>query len=97
MSMSKGARRKREILDVGLSVWRETPDRVNASHIASLIGITHGTIIYHYQTAEALRAAIATHAVEQQDEIVVPMLIAANHPAIAALSDAERAGYLSKL
>lgn len=95
--MSKGARTKAEIVEVGLQVWRETPDKVNANHIASLVGITHGAVLYHFRTVDALRNAIAEHAVRIGDCTVIPMLLAAKHPATAGMTAETKAAYLSSL
>lgn len=93
--MSKGERTKAEIVQIGLQVWRETPNRVNASHIASLVGITHAAVIYHWGTAAQLRMAIAEHAVKVRDPVIVPMLITSGHPAVAHMSESEKMEFLA--
>lgn len=95
--MSKGERTKAEIVQIGLQVWRETPDRVNASHIASLIGITHAAVLHHYKSSGKLRTAIAEHAVRTGDPIVIPMLLAARHPAVSHMTTEQKAAYLGSL
>lgn len=97
MTVGKGARTKASIVEIGLQVWRETPDKVNANHIASLVGITHGAIIYHFDSVDSLRDAIAEYAVRIGDPIVVPMLIAARHPSTSGLTAEQKAAYLSSL
>jgi len=97
INLSKGARTKQSILEVGLQVWRERPDKVNAKYIASMVGVTHGTVAYHYSNSDGLRDAIAAHAVAIQDAVVVPMLITTSHPAVAHLTVDERQGYLSSV
>ena len=95
--MSKGARRRQEIVEVGLQVWRENPARVNMSHIASLIGVTHAAIAYHYPGIDALRDAIARHAVHVGDPVVVPMLLAARHVATVGMTAEQKAPFLQSL
>lgn len=97
MTVGKGARTRASIVEIGLQVWRETPEKVNANHIASLVGITHGACLYHFKTVDLLRDAIAQHAVRTGDKIVVPMLLAARHPATAELTTEQKAEYLSNL
>lgn len=95
--MSKGARTRESIILIGLQVWRENPDRVNMTHVGSLVGITHAAVAYHFDSSDGLRNAIAEHAVRINDPVVVPMLIAARHPATAALPAAVKAAHLSSL
>lgn len=95
INLSKGARTKQSILEVGLQVWRERPDKVNAKYIASMVDVTHGTVSYHYGSSDGLRDAIAAHAVAVQDDVVVPMLITTSHPAVAHLTAPERLTYLA--
>lgn len=95
--MSKGARTRESIILIGLQVWRENPEHVNMSRIASRIGITHAAVAYHYSSAEAMRDAIAEYAVKVRDPVVVPMLLAARHPATAAMTAEQKAPFLQSL
>lgn len=95
--MSKGQRTRESIILIGLQLWREDPSRVNMSRVASRIGVTHACVAYHYRSVDKLRNAIAEHAVRVNDPVVVPMLIAARHPATAALPAAVKAAHLSSL
>lgn len=97
-TMGKGARTRAEILAVGLQVWRERGmERVTCTHVASLVGVTHATCLYHFKTTEGLRNAIAAEAVRQRDSIIVPQLITTNHIAVMGMSDAMKRVYFANL
>lgn len=92
--MSKGARTRESIILIGLQVWRENPDRVNMSRVASRIGITHAGIAYHFVNTDTMKDAIADHAVRVRDPIVIADLIVKQHRAVANMPEAERMQYL---
>lgn len=91
--MKHGERRKAQILEAGLQLW---PD-VSARSIAKAVGLTHSAVLYHFTSSDALKLAIAAHAVYVQCKRVVPMLIVGQHPAAANLTSAERTGFLSQV
>lgn len=92
---SHGAKVKAAIIATGLDLWRADPATVSARKIGQRVGMTHSACLYHFGTAEALRAAIAAEAVRLGDPVIVPQLITARHPATASLTPAQRAAYLS--
>lgn len=94
-STTHGERVKAAILDCGVKLWRADPASVSARAIGKALDMTHGGVLYHYGTADALKLAIADEAVRIGDPVVVPMLIAAKHPAIANLPGVDRARYLA--
>lgn len=93
--MKHGERRKAQILDTGLQLWRSTHTTPTARSIAKSLGMTHTSVLYHFKTSEALKQAVATHAVNQRDPIIVPMLIATRNPAASALTEAEKSAFLN--
>lgn len=95
--MKHGERRKAQILETGLELWRTSPANVSARQIAKMLGMTHTAVLYHWKTSDALKLAIADHAIRMRDPIVVPMLIVSKHPAISILSNTERMDYLSQV
>lgn len=95
--MKHGDRRKAQILETGLQLWRQGAASVSARQIAKSLGITHTAVLYHWKTADALKNAIAEYAVRQRDPQVVPMLIVHRHPSIDLMPVDERAKFLSRL
>lgn len=95
--MTHGDRRKAQILDAGLQLWRQDASNVTARSIGKLLGLTHTAILYHYGSSNALKDSVANHAVAVRDAIVVPMLIASRHPAVAQMAEAEKVQYLTRL
>jgi len=95
--MKHGDRRKAQILEAGLELWRTDAASVSARRIAKMLGMTHTAILYHWKTSNALKAAIAEYAIMLRCPVVVPMLIVSKHPSIAALSLTDRVGYLSQV
>lgn len=89
-----GEKVKALILTCGIKLWRSDPATVSARRIGKMMDMTHSAILYHYGSADGLRMALATYAVETGDTVIVPQLIAARHPAAASLSDGERRRYL---
>jgi AcrR family transcriptional regulator len=87
--MTAGERTKREILEMGVRLWRVDPSYVTARRIASELQMTHGAVQYHFPGG-ALRNAIAYHAVEQGDAKVIAQLILSKHKAVAHFDDAQR-------
>lgn len=92
--MKLGERRKAEILDMGLQLWREHRNAPTARAIAKSLGMSHTIVLYHFKNSEQLNQALAAYAVQHRDPIAVPMLIVARNAATAELSDAEKAAFL---
>jgi AcrR family transcriptional regulator len=86
---------KARILAAGLDLWSFDPASVSARRIGKRLDMTHGAILYHYANIDALKHAIAVEAVRVKDAVIVPQLIAAKHPAVADLPDAERRRYMN--
>lgn len=90
-----GARVKQDILNQGVLLWREGPEKVTARAIGKRLGMTHAGVLYHFKSVSKLKDEIAKHAVATGDVAVVPKLIVANHHAIADLSQEVRQRYLA--
>lgn len=86
-----GERVRTSILTTGLDLWRKEPTKpVAARKIADALGMTHGGVLYHFKSADALRIALADEAVRQRDPVLVVVLIATKHPSADGLTGAER-------
>lgn len=95
--MKHGERRKAEILDTGLQLWRQGQIVPTARAIAKSLGMSHTSILYHFKDSESLKEALAGHAVRMRDPVIVPMLIAARNNAAAILTDAEKSAFLKAI
>lgn len=93
--MKHGERRKAQILEAALQLWRNNNTVPTARLIAKSMDMTHTTILYHFKDGETLKHAVATYAVNQRDPVIVPMLIAARNPAASSLTEAEKAAFLN--
>lgn len=80
------------ILTAGLDIMRADPTALNSHSIGRALHRPHQTVLYHFKTAEALRDAVAAHAVKCDDRRVIRYLIVTEHVAVAGMRDA--AGYL---
>lgn len=92
--MKLGERRKAQILDAGLQLWRQHQVAPTARAIAKSLGMTHTTVLYHFKSSENLTRSLAAYAVQVRDEVTVPMLIATRNPATAMLTETEKAEFL---
>lgn len=92
---SHGDRVKTSILKTGLKLWHTDPGHVTARRIGRVLNLTHSAVLYHFGSADAMRDAIAAHAVRVGDKHVVPQLITSKHAAVASLTEAERRHYLA--
>lgn len=95
--MKHGDRRKAQILEAGLQLWRNEQVAPTARSIAKALGMTHTTILYHFKDTDNLKQALAGYAVQSRDSIIVPILIAGRNPATATLSEAEKSEFLSAI
>jgi AcrR family transcriptional regulator len=78
-------------------MWLESGEAaVSARGIGQRLGVTHSAILYHYGSSQALKDAIAAHAVCKKCGPIVAALIIAQHPAVAELTATIRAGYLAR-
>ena len=94
-NLTHGQRVKASIITVGLCLWREGVSNVTARQIGKAVGLTHSAVLYHFDSADAMRSAIADEAVRRGDRHIVPQLIASRHPAIEGMAAAERQRYLA--
>ena len=80
---------------MGLKLWR-ADQPITARRIASELGLTHGTVSYHFSRGDlSLRDAIAYHAVEQGEARVIAALIIEKHKTVAHFDDAQRLKWLN--
>lgn len=82
---------KDKIIETGLQLWRDDPAKVTANGIARILGVSHVAVLYHFQTAENMRRAIAAEAVRIGDSRVITHLIASRHLAVVDMPASERA------
>lgn len=93
--MTAGEKMKRDILDMGLTLWRVDPAYVTARRIARELGIVHGTVFYHFSRGErSLKDAVAFYSVQQGESKVIAYLIGVNHKAIQHMDDEEKLKHL---
>ncbi len=90
-----GEKMKARIIAAGLDLWRSDPAAVTARGIGAALEMTHSAILYHFGTADALKAAVAAEAVRIADPVIVPQLITSRHPAAAGISASERQRFLA--
>ncbi len=85
---------KDDILRTGLILLRAGVEP-SARRIASELSLAgHAAVLYHFQTSRRLYDAVAAHAVQVGESRVIVKLIAAQHPAICDMPDAERVKHL---
>lgn len=84
--MSHGAQTKAKILEIGAKLWALEMG-VSASRIASVLDMTHGAVLYHFENADGMRDEIAAYAVRNELSGVIRHLIALRHPAVADMPD----------
>lgn len=91
-----GAEVKARIIATGLRLWRAYGAAgVSARRIGAELKMTHGAVLYHFQTAENMRDAVAHEAVRLLDPCIVPQLIVSRHDAISPLTQDQRAAFMS--
>lgn len=91
-----GEKMKALILTCGIKLWRLHGEQcVTARKVGAMIDRTHSAVLYHFDTADKMKAAIASEAVRLGDDVIVPQLIASRHPAAASLSADDRRRYLA--
>lgn len=95
MTDIRGEKTRCAILAKGLEMWIDNPDSVTAHGIATNIGISHATVLYHFP--DGVKNAVAEYALEQRCVSVIAQLIVGKHPAVSNLSAAERAEWLSQV
>lgn len=87
--------RRAEIIQAGVDLWREGGEpAVSARKIAAKVGMTHGGILYGFQSAKHLRDEVARTAVAQGDPGIIRQLIVAGHAAVSHMDQATRQAWL---
>lgn len=83
-SMKEQGEKTRElILQTGLKLW---PD-VTASAIATKLGISHATVLYHFPD---VKEAVAQYALDSKCSKVIVQMLASNHKLTRNMSGSER-------
>jgi len=91
----KGEQTRADILKTGLDLWRHDAAQVTTRQIAERLGITHAGVLYHFKSIDALKLAVARHAVHSGDASVIRQLIVTDHPAVAAMDRTTRHTWLN--
>ena len=79
----QGEQTRKAILQAGLRLW---PD-VNASNIAKDIGVTHATVLYHFNN---VKEAVAEYAITIGYSPVIVQMLATNHHLVKDMNGEER-------
>lgn len=79
----QGEKTRELILQTGLKLW---PD-VTPSSIATELGITHATVIYHFPD---IKEAVAQYALDTDCSQVIVQMLATNHKLTRNMSGSER-------
>ena len=88
--MEKQGKRTRElILESGLKLW----PNVTPSAIAADLGITHATVLYHF---ENVKEAVAQYALDTDCSRVIVQMLASNHKLTKDMSGSERLRHFAK-
>ena len=95
-SVAQGAKKRVEILNAGLELWRAHGEAAVTAHaVGKAVGISHAGVLHHTGSSSGLRDAVARWAIQVSDTVVVPQLIVGRHPAADGLDEATRRGFLS--
>lgn len=89
----RGDATKLRILKKGLKMWEKDPQSVNAHAISQQLGMTHGTVAYHFPYG--VRDAVAEYALQVENVRVIAQLIVEDHKTVRNLAPCERAAYLA--
>lgn len=79
----QGENTRTRILESGLKLW---PD-VTASAIATKLGISHATVLYHFPD---IKEAVAQYALDSNCSKVIVQMLASNHKLTRNMSGSER-------
>jgi AcrR family transcriptional regulator len=85
MKETKGDKTREKILEAGVKLW----PHVTLQSIASLTGMTHPAILYHFPDG-TIKGAVAEYAVKIGESRVIVALMAEKHPAVLKLPAADR-------
>lgn len=95
--MSYREKVRTEILEAGVKIWHADPSKVSARNIAKVIGKTHPSIYHHYPNKNRLLTAVANHAIQAGDSVVIVSLILTNSPLVGALTEEERMAHIKSV
>lgn len=79
----KGKKTRELILQTGLKLW----PNVTPSSIAGELGITHATVIYHFDN---VKDAVAQYAIDTDYSPVIVQMLANNHKLTRNMTGGER-------
>lgn len=85
----QGENTRSRILESGLKLW---PD-VTASAIAADLGITHATVLYHFDN---VKDAVAQYALDIDCSPVIVQMLASNHKLVRNMKGSERLRHFAK-
>jgi AcrR family transcriptional regulator len=92
MKKSAGEKTREKILDSGIKLW----PHITYQSVASLTGLTHPAILYHFPKG-TLKDAIAEYAVKTGFSKIIVQLMANNHASIQNLSPSERLKHFNRM
>ena len=85
----QGEKTRELILQTGLKLW---PD-VTASAIATKLGISHATVLYHFPD---IKEAVAQYALDSNCSKVIVQMLASNHKLVRNMKGSERLRHFAK-
>lgn len=85
----QGENTRTRILESGLKLW---PD-VTPSAIAADLGITHATVLYHFDN---VKDAVAQYALDIDCSPVIVQMLASNHKLVRNMKGSERLRHFAK-
>lgn len=88
--LKQGEQTKEAILKAGLELW----PNVTPSTIATKLGITHATVLYHFSN---VKEAVAQYAVDNDCSKVIVQMLATNHKLVRDMPVKERLRHFSSL
>lgn len=80
-----------KILDAGVALW----PHVSPSSVAREMGLnSHVNVLYYFKTTQALKDAVAQHAVDTGNSKVIVQLLAVGHTVVSKMRPTDRARHL---
>jgi len=80
-----------KILDAGVALW----PHVSPSSVARAMGLnSHVNVLYYFKTTQALKDAVAQHAVDTENSKVIVQLLAVDHKVVKNMRLTDRARHL---
>lgn len=96
MNTTHGDKRRRTILEAALALWADDPASVTVRAVARGAGLTHGAVLYHFGTVDALKADAAALAVLTGNSRVIVQLIGTRHPAVTDMDSETRHAHMTR-